>query len=51
MPVASQQAVRAALQEWRCVHCGRILHKHTLAPGSVLEQKCASCNTFNVKQV
>lgn len=38
------------LDTWRCGRCGRILARLNLAPGSVVEVKCA-CNAFNTLQI
>lgn len=40
----------SALVIWRCPKCGTILAKLYLARGSVVEVKCARCNTFAVKE-
>jgi hypothetical protein len=37
-----------ALQLERCPCCSRILCRQRLAPGSVVEIKCGSCNTMTV---
>lgn len=43
------QVIRSLdLDVWRCPHCQRILYKGHLAPGSLLEIKCGSCNQFTV---
>lgn len=34
------------LTQWRCPHCGRRLGDLKLAPGSIVEIKCSSCNTI-----
>lgn len=38
------------LDVWRCPKCGTILAKLRLAPGSVIEVKCARCNTLTVRE-
>lgn len=47
-PMSEQQE---SLQVWRCPKCGRILAKLRLGPGSTLEVKCHSCNTFCYRTV
>lgn len=36
----------AALREWRCPKCRKLLARLRLAPGSVVEIKCGKCNTI-----
>jgi len=38
------------LDTWRCPNCSRILAKLALAPGSVVEVKCGSCNRFSTRE-
>lgn len=38
------------LDIWRCPKCGTILAKLRLVQGSVVEIKCARCNTFATKE-
>lgn len=35
------------LREWRCPSCAHILDLQLLAPGSVVEIKCRSCNSYS----
>jgi phage FluMu protein Com len=42
-------AVAERIEIWRCCHCGRILAKLVLAPGSRIEIKC-KCNAMNVRE-
>jgi phage FluMu protein Com len=40
-----------SLETWRCPRCSRILAKVRLEPGSEVEVKCGSCNSFSTREV
>lgn len=37
------------MDTWRCPKCNRILAKLRLTPGSQIEVKCRSCNTYSFR--
>ena len=43
-PVAVTPDNRPAVEDWRCPHCGALLAKVRLAPGSLVAVKCYRCN-------
>lgn len=48
--IATADTGTPTVRAWRCFHCGRILAKLSLGPGSEVQIKC-SCNAMNVLQV
>lgn len=49
-PMVERQEAKP-METWRCAQCGRILAKLRLGPGSTIEVKCKSCNTFSLRTV
>lgn len=40
-------ATTQALQEWRCLHCNRLLAFLRLPQGGVISIKCGKCSRLN----